>query len=193
MQPGILIELADYLNTHTLPGKSTSIGEGVVWTVKTPHSALPKDIGAILSQSAQVRPGVGLVMPQSSQKLGGIRGVYDPNQPRGGALREMSFYLTIFTRSLKPFSHDGEMLLYEDLLQELLYGFSSEGAQSCILGGMNLYPEEPDQLVLEFDATLQYTTISTRDYGVPLKQIILELKTEQQRLDLQVINLLTPH
>lgn len=175
MDPQILTDLRDHLNALTQPGMPYQIGPGIGWSFILPKEDFAEDLKATLS-SSRVRTWVGVIVPSGSRNAGTSRQQYSPDQPRGGAFREMTVYLTVFLRSLKQVAYDGDVLLIEDLIQEIVGDFSPKNSPKALVtsvGEMQIMNVPPDFVAFEFTATIKYSTASKTDAAARLKAIDL--------------------
>jgi hypothetical protein len=173
MDAGILLKLRDLMNSATQPNAPYQIGPGIGWSVILPRESFATDLHATLS-SSNLRTWVGVITPSGSTNTGTARQPYGPGQPRGGARREMTVYMTIFLRSLKAIAYDGAVLALEDLMQELVGDFSAKDhpkVYAASVQSMEIMSIPPDFLAFEFNVTLSYSTMSRDDAGIILKQI----------------------
>lgn len=176
MDPQILTDLRDHLNELTQPGKPYQVGPGIGWSFILPKDNFAEDLRATLSSSS-VRTWVGVIVPSGSRNAGTSRQQYGPDQPRGGAFREMNVYLTVFLRSLKQIAYDGNVLLLEDLMQEIVGDFSPKNSKNALVtsvGEMQILNVPPDFLAFEFAATIKYSTASKTDAATRLRELQLD-------------------
>ena len=182
MDASIYPKMAEFLNEKMGRPETAYARAGLpaAWTVVMPRNTMPQDIQTVL-RSPALAPGVlvGIIQPGPTFKVQPVRGPYDPNQPRGGAIREAEFYLALFARSLKKFAHDGRLLMVEDVLQELLYEFSDThpGVEFSSLESSELSFLDPDVHVIQLTGRLKYVTNSLSDIERRLRAIDLRFAT----------------
>lgn len=159
----VLWDLAQYLMDQTGPGKPWELPpNGILWT---PIAPVPSQTEALARALKQQGYHIGILMPTADRKEEAVRSPYTDSQ-RGGTVREVQGYLTIFVRSMKGWPLDGAFADLPAWLDRVLRDYRSPGTHDTVrLGDFRYMGAGPDYFIMEGGFSFKYLIPAVPDTG----------------------------
>ena len=173
MQQSVLTKILQHFAERTGDGGDMAIPpKGIRWTVLSPY---PKVQEALARAVKQKGTHLGVLMPMEDVIVKpGVRNPYDDSSLTSGSLRQLRFTITVFIRSIKLEVTDGAFLMLTDWLEELTRSYQEDDNDTLRISAVRYLGLEPDYLVVEAQASINYFTTSTTVSWPQLLGLIVE-------------------
>lgn len=185
MNPVAFKALETFLETQTNgSGPYALPPNGVRWTTIPPVSSMQEALARAVKEAGH---HVGVLMPVNDVVVQAVRGPYKAGQA-GGAIREVSFYATVFIRSMKSWVLDGAFLWLTDWFEELFRGYTDPHHvlnDTLRIGPVALLGAFSDYLVVEARCSLRYVSQNQAMVGPALQRVSFAEGITVQDFDLR--------
>ncbi|BDX35551.1 hypothetical protein MN1_840 [Thermus phage MN1] len=172
----MLVEVFDALMAHlaemTGPGKTFALPPtGVLWTPIAPVPGVREALDRALKME---KAHIGVVMPTGDRRIDAARSPYPATSTQAGAIRELSFYTTLFARSGRAWALDGVFLELPGWLEFVFREFGHPSVHDTVrMESVRFYGAGPDYLILEANCSLKYLSPINPPEPIPLRGFIL--------------------